>query len=69
VGISQAIDLRVHRGDHVRMPMAQRGDRCAAGGVEVVAAGGVADRHAARGNGDRRGVAEMAVEDVRHGVG
>ena len=67
VGVGQAIDLRVHRRDHVGMAVAQRGDRRAAGGVEVLAAGGIADQHAGRRDGDGRQLAQLAMEDVGHG--
>jgi hypothetical protein len=57
----------MHGGQHLGVRMAQRRHRGAARGVEVFAAFGVADVHAVRAGGNGRGLAKVAVEDVRHG--
>ena len=67
VRVGEAVDLRVHRRQHVGVAVAEARHRGAAAGVDVLLAGGVGDEHAAAGDGDRRRVAEMAVEDVGHG--
>ena len=67
VRVGEAVDLRVHRRQHVRMAVAEAGHRGAAGGVEILLAGGVDDRAAVAGDGHRRRALQVAVEDVGHG--
>jgi hypothetical protein len=67
VRVGQPVDLRVHGGQHLGVRMAERRHRRAARGVEVFAALGVADVHAVGAGGNGRGLAKVAVEDVRHG--
>ena len=38
VRVGELVDLRMHRGDDVRMPVAEAGDGGAAGGVDVLPA-------------------------------
>jgi len=45
VGICELIDLRMHRGQHVRMPMPQAGYRCAAGSIDISPALGIGQVH------------------------
>ena len=66
VRVGDAVDLRVHRGAHVGMAVAERRDRGAAGGVEVLAPFAVDDRHALGRDGGRRGLAQAAMQDVAH---
>ena len=54
VGVGQGIELPMQRGGHVRMAMAEAGDGCAAGGVEVTAAVRIEDLEAQTRNGDRK---------------
>jgi hypothetical protein len=68
VRVGDAIDLRVHRGQHVGMAMAEARHRGAAGGVEIAAAVGVDDGAAAAGGGHRQRAAELTVQNVGHGV-
>ena len=51
VRVGELVDLRVHRRHHVGVPVAEAGHRGAAGGVEVLLAGGVDDEHAVAGDG------------------
>ena len=67
VRVGEPVGLRVHRRQHVGMPVTEAGHRGAAAGIEVLLAGGVGDEHAAAGDGDGRRAAKVAVQDVRHG--
>ncbi|MCY1514612.1 hypothetical protein D9M68_491600 [compost metagenome] len=67
VGVGQCVDLRVHGRHDLGMAVAERGHGRAARGIEVLAPFGVADEHALRAGGNGRGLAKVAVEDVRHG--
>ena len=67
VRVGELVRLRVHRRQHVGVPVTEAGHRGAAAGVEVLLAGGVGDEHAAAGDGDRRRAAKVAVQDVGHG--
>ncbi len=67
VRVSQPVDLRVHRCDHVRMPVAEARHRGAARCVDVLPAVGVAQHHAAARERHRQRAAERAVKHVCHG--
>ncbi len=69
VRVRKAVDLRVHRGEHVGMRMAEAGHGRAAAGVDVLAALAVGDADAFGCDGDRRQGLELAMEYVRHGGG
>ncbi len=67
VRVGEAVDLRVHRGDHVRVAVAEAGHRRAARGIDIGAPRGVGDRDAAAPDGGRQLVLHRAVEDPGHG--
>jgi hypothetical protein len=49
------------------VPETATGNHRGAAGIEVFLAGGIGDEHAAAADGDRRGAAMVAVQDVGHG--
>ena len=64
--VGDAIDLRVHRGQHVGMRMAQAGDGGAARCVDVGASVRVRDHDTAGARGDGKRVLQLSVQDVAH---
>jgi hypothetical protein len=68
VRIGAAVDLAVHGGDDVRVAMAERGHRRAAAGIEIGLALAVAQGDAFAADGQGRGLAQAAVQDVAHGA-
>lgn len=68
VAVGVAVDLGVHGGQHVGVGVAERGDGGAAAGVEIGAAGAVGNGDAGGVGGDRWRSAQVAVDDVAHGV-
>jgi hypothetical protein len=67
VCIGQAVDLRMHGGQHVGVAMAQAGHGGATAGVDVGAALGVKDLHALGPHGHRQGGGQLAVQHVGGG--
>ena len=57
----------MHGGDHVGMPVAQRGHGRAARGIDIAAPLRVAYLQAAGGDGDGGRVVQMAMEHMAHG--
>ena len=66
VGIGERVELRMHRGEHVGMPVAEAGDRRAARRIEIVLAAAVADEKPLRAGSDRIVLAHLPVQDVAH---
>jgi D-amino-acid dehydrogenase len=64
VGISDAVDLRVHRGEHVRVRVPKARHGRAARGVEVCLPGRIGDPAAAGAGGDRVVTSQLAVQQV-----
>ena len=64
--VFERVELRAHGGENVGMRMAEAGHRGAAGGVDVVLAGRVADEDALARHGRRIVVGDGAVQDVSH---
>ncbi len=67
VGVGERIELPVQSGEHVRVAVAEAGDRCASRGVEVAPAVGVDDLDARPGHGDRHDSVRGAMQNMRHG--
>jgi hypothetical protein len=68
VGVGDAVDLRAHRGHDLGMAVTEAGDGGATAGVKVTLAAAI-DHGDADGAGDhRRWPAQVAVNDVVHGV-
>ena len=64
--VGEPVDLRVHRGEHIRVAMAEARHGGAARRVEILLARGVGEVDAATPDGDGRRHAQIAVEDMRH---
>ena len=66
--IRQRVNLRVHRGEHVGMPMAEARHRGAARGVEIALSTCVGDPATVTGHRDRVLTAQLAMKNSRLGV-
>ena len=66
VRVGEAVDLRVHRREHIGVAVAEAGHRRAAGRVEIAPALRVDDPDALSSDRHRRRRAELAMEDVGH---
>ena len=64
--IFKLVELRTHRADDFRMRMAETGYRGAAGGIDVVLAGLIANKNAVAGRRRRVAVGNGAMQDVGH---
>ncbi len=69
VRVAEPVDLRLHGRDDMRVAVAEAGDGRAARAVDDLMPGGIAEPDPAAGHGDRRRLAEVAVDDVGHGRG
>jgi hypothetical protein len=69
VRIGDAVDLLVHRAQHVRVRVPQAGDCRTAGRVQVAAPFPVGDPQTLRRHGHRRQVMQVAVENMGAAVG
>ena len=67
MGVFERVELLAHGGEHIRVPMAETGDRGAARSVDVFLPGLVADHDAAARVGGRIAVRSQAVQHVGHG--
>ena len=66
VRIGEGVELPPHRGEHVRMPVAEAGDRGAARRVEIAPTLGVDDLDARAGNGDGHHGISGAMQNMGH---
>ena len=65
--VGGGFELGLHGGQHVRMVVAERGHGSAAAGVEIGVALLVAHLHAEGDDGGGRNLAQVTVDQVRHG--
>src|SRR5690348_9037556 len=66
MGVSELIELSVHRRQHVRMRVAEAGHRRTTACVDVFLAGAIADHDPASRAGDRVGVANLTMKNAGH---
>jgi hypothetical protein len=67
--VTQAINLRLHGRDHMRMAMAKTRNRCATRPINHIMPGGIRQPNALAGNGDGRVLQQVAMDDMGHGAG